>query len=382
MKMSIRLVRINGIDVGVNWSVLVLLVLFAWDFVAYGTGSASHQATVLDWVVGGVAAVVLLLSLLGHELAHALVARRNGVVVHSVTLFMFGGMTQLEGEAHTPGSDFRIAGVGPLTSFVLGATFFGCFVLGVASGAPTLLTDSLAWLAVLNGMLGVFNLIPTAPLDGGRILRSLLWKRWNDKERASVTASRAGRAFAALLVALGLVEVFLGGISGVWPVFIGMFLYSAARAEEGFAVLQQNLRNLAVADVMTSRPLTVPASTPVASLIAHELREYSGDCIVSAGSTGQAEAISSVRTLGSVPQGERGTVTLGMVATPIALLGRAHASDPADSIPVKLAAHGGSPVAVFDDDEMLVGVVTPNGIERTIALGGNPLHVLGFRSEK
>ena len=102
MKMSIRLARINGIDVGVNWSVLVLLVLFAWDFAVYGTGSASHQATVLDWVVGGVAAVVLLLSLLGHELAHALVARRNGVVVHAVTLFMFGGMTQLEGEAHTP----------------------------------------------------------------------------------------------------------------------------------------------------------------------------------------------------------------------------------------------------------------------------------------
>lgn len=100
--MSIRLARINGIDVGVNWSVLVLLVLFAWDFAVYGTGSASHQATVLDWVVGGVAAVVLLLSLLGHELAHALVARRNGVVVHAVTLFMFGGMTQLEGEAHTP----------------------------------------------------------------------------------------------------------------------------------------------------------------------------------------------------------------------------------------------------------------------------------------
>ncbi len=382
MKMSIRLARIRGIDVGVNWSVVVILALFAWDFATYGTGASSHQAGVLDWVVGVLAAVVLLLSLLAHELAHALVAVSSGVVVHSITLFMFGGMTQLEGEAHTPGSDFRIAVIGPVTSFVLGAAFFGLFVLSVVFRSPSLLSSSLAWLAVLNGMLGVFNLIPAAPLDGGRIVRSLLWKRWGNKERASVASSRAGRAFAALLVAVGLLEVFFGAISGVWPVLIGMFLYSAAKAEEGYAMLQQQLRYYAVADVMTPHPLTVPSSTPLASLIAHELRDYSGDCIVGTGLKGDAEGISNIRALGTVPESKRTTVTLGMVSTPLALVGKAHASDPANTIPEKLAAHGGSPVAVFDDEEQLVGVVTLDGIERTISLQGSPHPALGSRSGK
>ena len=207
-----------GIEVGLNWSVVIILALFAWELAAYVLPARPGHPSTLDWAAGLVGGAVVLASVLAHEVSHALVSRHNGVRVRSITLFVFGGMAQLEGEAHTPDADFRIAAVGPATSMGLAALFGAAQALAVAAGIHGLATALLAWLWQINLLLAVFNLIPGAPLDGGRILRSVLWRRWGDRTRASVAAAHAGRVVAAVLVSFGVVVfVSTGSPVGLWP---------------------------------------------------------------------------------------------------------------------------------------------------------------------
>ena len=194
MRQTIRIGTVDGIAVGVNWSVAVILAYFAWGVGAYVLPTHSGHPDVADWIAGVIAAVVLLGCLLAHEMSHCLVARHNGVGVRSITLFAFGGISELEGEAHTAGADFRIAAVGPSVSLSLAVLFGAADSVVVATGGHGLLVAVLSWLWEINLLLAVFNLIPAAPLDGGRILRSALWRRSGDRFRASVTASRAAAA--------------------------------------------------------------------------------------------------------------------------------------------------------------------------------------------
>ena len=209
MRQDIRLGTFDGIEVGLNWSVVVILALFVWELAAYVLPSRPGHVTAADWVAAVVGAVVLLLSVLAHEFAHAVVARHNEVKVRSVTLFVFGGIAQLEGEAHTPGADFRIAAVGPATSAALAGVFGAMEAVLVAAGGHGLPVAVLSWLWQINLLLAIFNLIPGAPLDGGRVLRAALWRRWGDRGRASVAAAHAGRGVGGVLIALG-VLAFVG----------------------------------------------------------------------------------------------------------------------------------------------------------------------------
>jgi Zn-dependent protease len=250
MRQNIRLGTWFGIPVGMNWSLLVLLALFAWELAEYEFPKSAGHANGADWVAGVIGALVLLVSLIAHEVSHSVVARHNGVGVRSITLFLFGGVSQLEGEAHTPGADFRIAAVGPATSLVTAGIFGAAQAVATAAGAHGLLVATLRWLWEINVVLAAFNMIPGAPLDGGRVLRSALWRRWGDRLRASVAAARAGVGFAVFLIALGIVAFLYIDITGLWAVLIGFFLYSAARGEERYAQVQEAVINLRVWQVM------------------------------------------------------------------------------------------------------------------------------------
>ncbi|MBV9010545.1 MAG: site-2 protease family protein [Pseudonocardiales bacterium] len=233
MRASFQLGRIAGIRIGVNWSVLVIFVLIAWslaaarfpaDYPQYGNG-AYVAAAVLT-------AVVFFVSLLAHEISHALVARRNGLHVQDITLWLFGGVARLSGEARSPGAELRIAGVGPLVSLLLGVVFLVVAALVRAGGYDGLALAGLAWLGGINIALAVFNVIPAAPLDGGRLLRSVIWWRTGDRLTATRWSSRAGQVFGWALVALGLLTFFTGhGFGGLWLALIGWFLVGAATAE-------------------------------------------------------------------------------------------------------------------------------------------------------
>jgi Zn-dependent protease len=234
MNENISLGRIFGIHVGFNWSLLVVAALIAWSL---ATGilppAAPGETSSAYWTAGVVSAFVFLASLLAHELAHSVVAVRRGVKVEGITLWLFGGVSRFSTESNSPGSQALITFVGPLTSLVLGVVFY-LVAVAVGGGAhPSLFAVTLSWLGYINISLGVFNLVPAFPLDGGRLLQSLIWLRTGDRLRATRIAARIGMGFAYLLIAYGLATfVFAGSlIGGVWSVFLGWFLLSAARSE-------------------------------------------------------------------------------------------------------------------------------------------------------
>ena len=199
--------RIAGFRVKANWSVLVILWLFTWSLASTLPDTSPGYPKAAYWVAGLSGALVLLASLLAHELTHAFFARRAGVTVEGVTLWLFGGVTRLGGEARTPREAFRIAVSGPLMSVVLAAVFGAvAFGLGAVGVAPVVVGVAW-WLAGINLVLGLFNLLPGAPLDGGRVLKAYLWRRTGDPVRAGVGAARAGRVVAFILIGAGLVDI-------------------------------------------------------------------------------------------------------------------------------------------------------------------------------
>jgi Zn-dependent protease len=184
-------------------------------------------------------AVAFFATLLAHELGHAVVARRAGPRVEGITLWLLGGVAKLDGEAANPRAELGIAAVGPLISLVLAASVVA---VSAVAGLPRLVVASVAWLARINLLLAIFNLLPAAPLDGGRVLRGLLWWRTQDRLRSAVVAARMGRLLGALLIGLGFGEFVVGAaISGLWLALLGWFLLNAARAEETNARLRQEL---------------------------------------------------------------------------------------------------------------------------------------------
>jgi len=224
--------RIAGMPVAVDWSVLVIAALLAWGLAeTILPRMAPGHRPVAYWLAGLVGAVLLMCSVLAHELAHALVARRSGVEVERLTLWLFGGVASLRGEPRTARADFRIAAVGPATSVAVGVGFGAlAFALAVVR-AGELAVGVAVWLGLVNIVLAVFNLAPGAPLDGGRVLRAFLWHRWGDRFRAAAAATTAGQAVAGGLVLLAALSFAAGDTGGAfWLVLVAWFIHSAARA--------------------------------------------------------------------------------------------------------------------------------------------------------
>jgi Zn-dependent protease len=228
---SVRLGRIMGIPVGMHWSVLVIVALLVW---ALATGWLPERLPDTSQAARYAAAVVAVLafigSLLAHELAHAVVARRHGIEVEGITLWLLGGVARLDPAGREdPRVELRVAVVGPLTSLGIAAV---AAVAWVALGATTLalVSEVVLWLAVINAILAVFNLMPALPLDGGRLYRAVLWARTGDKAAATRRATVVARRFGHVLVAIGVLEVLLLGlIGGLWLVLLGWFIGQASR---------------------------------------------------------------------------------------------------------------------------------------------------------
>ena len=367
MRDSVRLGRIAGFPVAMNWSVLIILVLLAWGL-ADGVlpQTAPGRTAWAYWLAGVLGAALLLCSLLAHELAHAIVARRSGVEVEGLTLWVFGGIATLRGEAATPEADFRIAVVGPATSVALavgfGAVWFSLAVLGVGS----LVVSVAAWLATINFTLAVFNLIPGAPLDGGRVLRALLWRRWGDRLRAAVAATKAGQVVAYSLVGLGLVAFLAGdAVGGLWTVLIGWFLMAAARAEYNATVSQGLLHGVTVAEVMSTDVETGDAGASIEAFVdSHVLRgRHSAYPVV--GPSGVVEGLVSLGQLRSVPTPRWRSTTVREVALPLGSVATCAPTDPLEGLTPRLTRESGGRALVFDHGR-LVGIVTPADVTRAL----------------
>jgi Zn-dependent protease/CBS domain-containing protein len=260
-----QVLRISGIPVRIDVSWLLVFALISWSLAAgYFPQVLPELGPGAAWLHGVGAAALLFASVLVHELSHALVARRHGMRVIGIRLHLFGGVSELASEPPTPRAELLVAAVGPLTSFALAGVFYA---LGrVGTGAPWLAALT-GYLAVVNLMLALFNLVPGFPLDGGRVLRALLWWGSGRWDWATRWAGRAGSLFAGLLMVLGVLRTMGGDVvGGLWFILLGLFLHQAAQAGHELARVRARLAPLRVADVMTPRPLTVEAVTPLESV--------------------------------------------------------------------------------------------------------------------
>ncbi|KUO14554.1 site-2 protease family protein [Streptomyces dysideae] len=367
MGATFSLGRLAGIRVGVHWSVLVIFVLIALGLAGGRLPDAHPDRPVWSyWLVGLITAVVFFLSLLAHELSHALVARRNGVGSESITLWLLGGVARLKSEAPSPVAELRIAGIGPLVSLLLGIVFALLTVLFGALYGSGLVLEALAWLAAINIMLAVFNALPAAPLDGGRLLRAAVWWRTGSRLRATEVATSAGRGLGWLLVAAGLYLVFMGAvIDGVWLLIIGWFMSAMATAEGGQAKVRELLGSVPVREAMTPDPTTVPAASTVTEFLSGAPWQYRHSAFPVTDPGGGPVGVISVNRAGEVPVAERDSTTIASAMVAVDDLPTAGPDDPLTGL---LPALEASPVhqALVLADGRLVGIVTSSDVSRTI----------------
>jgi Zn-dependent protease/CBS domain-containing protein len=369
MDQDIRLGTIDGIPVGINWSILVIFFLIVWELAdlvlpAYHP----HDSSPTYWAVALATSLLFFVSIFAHELSHSVVAKQNGIGVRRITFWLFGGVSELEGEALTPSADFRIAVIGPVTSFVLAGVFAVLAVLLHQSGGVGLLGSAFGWLAWMNLLLGVFNLIPAAPLDGGRVLRSVLWRRSGDRVRAATSAARAGQVFAYILVTLGVLEFLEVGIIGLWFVFLGWYLLTAARAEESSVVLRSSLANVHVRDIMTPDPVTFSATTTVAELIDTQLHHHRFNTYPLVGADGKLEGLATMGRIRHVPANARETTRLIDIACPLSEVPIGAPSEPIPELLQRMQAAPDGRALVIDENGAFVGVVSPSDIARYVQL--------------
>lgn len=368
--LSLRLGRVGGIDLRANWSVLVIAVLIAGILATSALPAASpHQPAGLYWVVGAVTTMLFLASLLAHELAHALVASRHGVKVRSITLWMLGGVTALEGDPPTPAADLLIALAGPVASLAAGGLFYVASTVIRAAGGPAVVVAAAIWLTVMNVILAVFNLLPGAPLDGGRVLRALLWRHYGNRERADRAAARSGQVLGAVISGLGIAELLiLRSFGGLWLMLLGWFLISAAVAEAQAARALAALAGLRAADVMTPHPEIAPGWRSVAEF-ASQVAWSRQDAFPVVGFGGELSGVVLTSQLARIPATDRPGLRLDQVALAVPPEYRAAPDDPAGPL-IRHRPIGGEVAAVVLADGEVTGIVLVSDLERVLRRRG------------
>lgn len=255
-----RIGRLFGITIEIHFTWLIIFGLILYAVTGGVLQAEVPQASTSElWAIGIIATLMFFGSLILHELAHSLVANHTGADVSRITLFVFGGVSQMTREPESPRQEFAIAIVGPLTSVALGALFYGLFYWLRAADAPRLWWVASHWVGRINLALAIFNMLPAFPLDGGRVLRSALWAGWRSLDRATRVASTIGRGFGYAMIVLGFLTMFVSGLQGLWLVALGWLLSGAAGASYQRLQLQQALGDVYVHDLMSSPVATIPA---------------------------------------------------------------------------------------------------------------------------
>jgi len=265
-----------GFKVSLDLSWFFLLILVSWSLArGFFPQNYSGLNTIIYWIMGVSSALLLFASIVLHEVSHSLVARRYGVPIKGITLFIFGGVAQIEDEPPSPQAEFSMAIVGPLTSIVIAFIFFGLSKLLESTNAPIPLSAVLRYLAFMNGALAIFNIIPAFPLDGGRVLRSAIWNRKQNLKAATRISSRIGSVFGFVLIFMGLVFILRKSfIGGMWWFLIGIFLSNAARSSYQQVLMRSTLEGQKVSRFMQQDIVVVPPEISIQNLVNEYIYKY------------------------------------------------------------------------------------------------------------
>ena len=359
---SLHLGKIAGIDIYIHFSWLIIFVFLTWSL-ATGWFPQLYPgwSTATYWLVSAVAALLLFVSVLLHELAHSFVARARGLPVKNITLFIFGGVSNIQQEPTSPGVEFQMAVVGPVVSLLIGVVAYLLMLPLRGSNSP--LQGILFYLGVTNILLGIFNLIPGFPLDGGRVLRSIVWKASGSLLLATRVATIVGQIIAYLFILLG-IWLFFGGnvLNGIWIGFIGWFLLSSAQSANSQVMLESMFRGVTVGEVMNTKPTTVPANISLQKLV----DEYFLPNGLRSALVMQADQLAGLITLSDirhVPREQWAQVPVGHAMVP---LDRLHVVQPQQSLNEVLPLMAGRDVNQLPvvQNGVLVGVLSRDAIVR------------------
>jgi Zn-dependent protease len=365
---SLRLFTIRGIEVGIHYSWLIIFALLTWSLGGFAFRQVPGvQLTEIEyWVLGVVASLLLFVSVLIHELAHSFMAQARGLAAKSITLFIFGGVSNLGGEAKKPSTEFLVAIVGPLTSFALAVP--AALIWSVTWGVEDRIALVAGYLAIINVILGLFNLIPGFPLDGGRVLRAILWTATGNVRRATEGAAAVGKVIAWGLFALGLVRILGAGdvFGGIWMAAIAWFLHNAASSSVQQVVFETRLRRVKARDITRLDDTGVWPGLSIAELIDDYLlpRNRRAMPVVD---NGRLVGIVTVSDLRQVPVADRGRATVAQVMGGREGLITVEADTPVQRAVELLTEHDFEQLPVMEDGR-LVGMLTRADVMRQLQL--------------
>jgi Zn-dependent protease/predicted transcriptional regulator len=359
-----RIGSVLGFEIRIDYSWFIIFFLILWTF-SFGVFPAVHpdQPSGVYVAMGVTGTLLFFISLLAHELSHSVVARRKGIPVEGITLFIFGGMAHTRMEFEEPGDEFHVAGVGPLSSLIIAGLFWLVAWGGGQAGWSVAVTAVAAYLAFINLVLAVFNLLPGFPLDGGRLFRALVWKITGDLTKATRYAANGGKILGYLLMGVGILNFFAGNlIGGLWMVFIGWFVRMAAEASFVQHRIQESFRGVRAAEIMTPNATTIPADVTLQEFVEERVfrgRHHSYPVV----EDGRPVGIITLERVKSVPRSDwtERSVREAMVPAEDGVV-----VDPADEMTSVLEKLGASParrVLVARNGE-LVGIITQSDITR------------------
>jgi len=368
MHENLHLGTIGRTRVGLSWSVVIIVALISF---ALATGEFPVAdpgfGTGVYWTAALVTAILFLASLLGHELSHAVVARRRGVDVDGIVLWALGGVAKLNGDASDARSELRIAIAGPVASVAL-AGGFGLLAYGLgALGASALVVTALWWLAGMNALLALFNLLPAYPLDGGRVLRAGLWRHWGDRLRATDAAAEVGGVVGSGLIALGIFALLFipeFSLNGIWLALIGWFVLGASRQERRAVGITAALDGLRVGDVMQAVTAIVPAYATLEDLVDQYVRPGHLDRCPLVDFNGAITGLVTLDQLGDSAAHWRST-RVSDVAWPTVSLAQCAPGDALAPFIGQLSSVPSHCGLVFEDGR-LVGTVTSRDVEQVL----------------
>ncbi len=355
----VDLFRLFGFEIRIDLSWVLLVVLVAWSL-STGLFPFRYEGLLMQiyWIMGTVGAIGLFLSIVFHEMAHSLVARRFGMPIKGITLFLFGGVAEMKGEPPSAKAEFVMALAGPLSSIILAAVFYGLSQIAKNAGWPEPVYGVIRYLAWINAILAAFNLIPAFPLDGGRMLRAALWGWKKNLRWATRVAAGIGSGFGLFLIFMGILQFFGGNfIGGMWWFFIGMFLRNAAQTSYTQLLVRKVLEGEPVERFMKKDPVTVPPSTTVEELVEDFIYRYQFKLFPVVEEGGQLRGCVTMKQVKDIPRQEWQTKTVGEIAV---------ACSPQNSIDAKADAlealalmnRTGSSRLMVTEGNRLVGVIS------------------------
>ena len=367
--MSVNIGRILGIPIRIHWTLWLVFLLISWSLaVSYLPATYPSLNATTDWIVGIVSAIVLFISVLVHELSHSYIAKKNGLPIARITLFFFGGVSELASEPQDASLEVRMAAAGPLTSFAIGAALGVLWYVGPLVSFPLAVIAVLGYNALINVALGAFNLIPAFPLDGGRVLRGSLWRSEHDLLRATRNATRVSEILSLLMIAAGLLLVVTTAdfVNGIWITFLGWFIRSGAESSLRQTQITEALHGLSVGDLMTKDLMTVTPDITVQHLVNDYflVHPHGGYPVVQNDKLQGVVTMSSVR---SIPREKRESETVAEAMVPYEkLLTIGPAASAADAMQ-KMAQTNVGRLIVTDADRIL-GIITRGDLMKAIRM--------------